>query len=615
MNTTASSAGSTMSTGSPTELRTQPAQSVCHMIVNRADTAGDQPAFMAPLNPGWRTITWKEMYNQSEELAAGLMSLGVEREQRVGIASLTSFEWVQATFAIWLSGGATTTIYAQTEPEEASFILNDSKTVLLFAQDDQQVAKYKSQRSELPGVKHIINMEGPGDGDWVLSMADLAQRGRDYLRAHPGSVRERALASTPDNLATLIYTSGTTGRPKGVELLHRNWAYEGAAMEALNILRPDDVQMLWLPLAHSFGSVLLASQLQIGFVTAVDGRVDKIVENLGSVRPTVMASVPRIFEKVHAKVTGDVEHEGGAKAKIANWAFKVGRHVAEERAAGRRPSAGLMAQYRVADKLVFSKIKARMGGRIRYFVSGAAALSTEVNWWFQAAGMTILEGYGLTETSAATTVNRPGRVGIGTVGQPVPGTMIKIADDGEILIKGPGVMRGYHNRPDLTAEVFTDGWFHTGDIGYVDNMGRVKITDRKKDLVKTSGGKYVAPSYIESRYKGITKLAMYMVVQAADRNFVTALIALDPDSLTAFAAQNGLSGDFSTLASSPAVLAQIDREVEQLNRGLNPWEQVKKYEVLNRALTIEAGEITPSLKIRRAEVGKNFGSLIDAMYT
>jgi long-chain acyl-CoA synthetase len=458
-------------------------------------------------------------------------------------------------------------------------------------------------------------MEGPGDGDWVLSMADLAKRGRDYLQSHPGAVRDKALATKPDNLATLIYTSGTTGRPKGVELLHRNWAYEGAAMEALHILRPDDVQLLWLPLAHSFGSVLLASQLQIGFVTAVDGRVDKIVENLSAVRPTIMASVPRIFEKVHAKVTGDVEHEGGAKAKIANWAFSVGRHVAEERAAGRRPNAGLMAQYRIADKLVFSKIKARMGGRIRYFVSGAAALSTEVNWWFQAAGMTILEGYGLTETSAATTVNRPGRVGIGTVGQPVPGTMVKIADDGEIMIKGPGTMRGYHNRPDLTAEVFTDGWFHTGDIGYVDNMGRVKITDRKKDLVKTSGGKYVAPSYIESRYKGITKIAMYMVVQAADRNYVTALIALDPDSLTAFAQQNGLSGDFSSLASLPAVAAQIEREVQQLNRGLNPWEQVKKYEILNRALTIEAGEITPSLKIRRAEISKNFGTLIDAMYT
>ena len=374
--------------------------------------------------------------------------------------------------------------------------------------------------------------------------------------------------------------------------------------------------MLWLPLAHSFGSVLLAAQLQIGFTTAVDGQVDRLVENLSYVQPTFMGAVPRIFEKIYAKVTSDVEHEGGAKSKIFNWAVGIGIKAAQaKRNEGIEPNKATKAQLAIANKLVFSKLQKRMGGKIRFFVSGAAALSTDVAWFFEAAGLTILEGYGLTETSAATTLNRPNTVGIGTVGEIFNGMEIKLDVDGEILIKGPGVMKGYHNLPEETAKSFTaDGWFRSGDIGEIDELGRVKVTDRKKDLVKTSNGKFVALSYIESKYKGITKIASNMVVQAINRPFVTALVAVDAEALKAFAEQRKLEGSYNSLLRDKTVTDQIAGEVEKLNRTLSPWEQIKEFRVLPTDLAIESGELTPSMKVKRDAVSKRYQSLIEEMY-
>jgi long-chain acyl-CoA synthetase len=438
------------------------------------------------------------------------------------------------------------------------------------------------------------------------------------LKEQPTVIDDRIATIQPDSLATLIYTSGTTGKPKGVQLLHSNWTYEAASVEALGILTIDDVQFLWLPLAHSFGKVLEAIMLQVGFVTAVDGRVPKIVENLGTVKPTFMAAVPRIFEKVHAKVTGDIEHEGGAKKKIFDWAFSVGMKAAAIREQGKTPGALLAAQLTVADKLVFTKIKERMGGRIRYFVSGSAALSQDINSWFRASGLAILEGYGLTETSAASTLNRPGNAGIGTVGEPFPGTEIHLAADGEILISGPGIMRGYHNLPEATVECFTeiDGrrWFKSGDIGQIDNRGRVSITDRKKDLVKTSGGKFIAPSAIESHFKSISKIASFIVIEAADRNFVSALVAIDIESGPAWAKQVGAPSNYDDLVKSEILLQHLRSDIQQLNSSLNKWETVKKFTILPNDLTVESGELTPSLKIKRKVVSDRYKDLIDAMY-
>ena len=431
----------------------------------------------------------------------------------------------------------------------------------------------------------------------------------------PTAVDDAVAAVGPEDLATLIYTSGTTGRPKGVRLVHDNWAYEGAAIDALEILHADDVQYLWLPLSHSFGKVLEAAQLRIGFATAIDGNLDRIVENLGVVKPTFMAGAPRIFEKVRSRVITTAHGEGGAKAKIFDWAFGVGEKASVLRQQGKEPSGLLGFQHGLADRLVFHKIRDRLGGRVRFFISGSAALSQDVAEWFHAAGMTVAEGYGLTETSAFTAVNLPDQVRFGTVGPPAPGTEARIADDGEILIKGPGVMRGYHNNPEQTAEVLTeDGWFLTGDIGELDR-GYLRITDRKKDLIKTSGGKYVAPQKVEVIFKAVSPYASQIVVHGDTRNYVTALITLDPDAIATWGEQNGMPGaSYEQLATSPAMRAVIAGQVDELNTRLERWETIKKFEILPRDLTIEDGDLTPSLKVKRKSVELKYMDVLNGMY-
>jgi long-chain acyl-CoA synthetase len=399
-----------------------------------------------------------------------------------------------------------------------------------------------------------------------------------------------------------------------VRLAHDCWTYEGAAIDALGILSIDDLQFLWLPLAHSFGKVLQVAQLAIGFSTAVDGRVDKIVDNLGVVKPTFMGAAPRIFEKAHGRIVTMMEEEGGIKEKLFHWAFGVGRKVSQLRQAGKEPSGVLAVQHKLADTLVLSKIRARFGGRQRFFVSGAAALNRDIAEWFHAAGILIVEGYGLTETSAASFVNLPGRFRFGTVGPVVPGTEVKIADDGEVLVRGPGVMRGYHNLPELTAEVLdADGWFHTGDIGELED-GLLRITDRKKDLFKTSGGKYVAPALIESSFKALCPYASNVLVYGNERNFVSALVTLDPDAIVAWAEQNELKGSYEEIVTSDAAREMVQGYFDQLNAKLNRWETIKRFAILDHDLTVENGGITPSLKLKRKAVEKKYTEVLDGFY-
>jgi long-chain acyl-CoA synthetase len=609
---TVSSSGSTVTTVEPA------ATSFGRLFLDRVVATPDTEAFRYPTGTGWAQLSWAATGDRVTRLAAGLLALGLQSEERVAIACSTRVEWVLADFAVMCAGGAVTTVYPSSLPEDVTYIVADSQSRFVVAEDESQVEKLRAHRDRLGAVEKVIVVDGPlaeADGDWVMTFAALEDLGRQYLAERATAVADAVAASQPDHLATLIYTSGTTGRPKGVQLTHANWVYEGAAVDALGILRPDDVQYLWLPLAHSFGKMLLAIQCQVGFASAVDGRVDRIVDNLGEVRPTFMAAVPRIFEKVYGRVVALAEEEGGARLKIFRWAFDVGTRVADARRAGREPGVALKAQHAVADRLVFSRIKARMGGRVRYFCSGSAALSPEVARWFEAAGLAILEGYGLTETSAATTLNLPGRVGFGTVGQPMPGTEVRIAADGEIMVRGGGVMRGYHNLPEQTTEVLPgDGWFATGDVGEVDDLGRVRITDRKKDLLKTSGGKYIAPQHIESEFKGICPIASQMVVTA--RNFAAALITLDADGVTQWAHAKGLAGagDPAALSRDPQVVAYVQQCVDELNGRLNRWESIKQFRILERDLSVDEGELTPSLKVKRAVVEQRYADVIESMY-
>ena len=399
-------------------------------------------------------------------------------------------------------------------------------------------------RSEIPGVRQVIALTGPGSDDgWVITTDQLAERGREWLAATPDLVDSRIDQLGPESLAVVIYTSGTTGRPKGVRLVHDSVVYEGAVIDAIGTFTRDDLQFLWLPLSHVFGKMLVATGLQIGFPTAVDGRVDRIVENMAVIKPTFMAGPPRIFEKAHGRIALMFAGETGVKKKLIDWALAVGGEMRDVRARGDEPSAGLRRKHVLATRLVLNKVQERFGGRVRFMISGSAPLNADVARWFGSVGLLVQEGYGLTETSSGTTVNAPdhGSYQYGSVGWPLPGTEVRIAEeDGEILVKGPGVMRGYHNNPEATAEVLTeDGWFHTGDIGRVDERGFLYVTDRKKDLFKTSGGKYVAPAEIEARFKGLCPFVSQFLVHGAGHNYATALVTLDPDAVAGWAADGG----------------------------------------------------------------------------
>jgi long-chain acyl-CoA synthetase len=595
------------------------APTVAHLFRDRVAASPNGEAFrFVGDGPGelWESVTWSQVSERAHRLAAGLVALGIGPEDRVAIASSTRYEWALTDLAVMCAGGATTTIYPTTIAPDVSYILSNSGSTVVFAEDDEQVAKLRDRRVDLPRVARVVTFNGTPDGDWVIGLDELEQMGVELLTTNPSVVEDRIDALRADQLATIIYTSGTTGRPKGVRLTHDSWTYVAAAVDATGLLHEDDLQYLWLPLAHVFGKMLLTLPLQIGFPTAVDGRVDKIVDNLAVVQPTFMGAAPRIFEKAYARITMMMAAEGGLKEKLFRWSVSVGREVAQMRARGEEPTGMTAKKLALADKLVLHKVRARFGGRIRFFISGSAALNTDVATWFSSIGLTILEGYGLTESSAASFVNRPATNEVGTVGWALPGTEARIAEDGEVLLRGPGVMQGYHDKPEDTAETKdADGWLHTGDIGRLDERGYLWITDRKKDFFKTSSGKYVAPSMIEASFKGICPYVSQFMVYGADHNFVTALVTLDPDAIGDWAANHGVSGSYRDIVTSKQAHDMVQVYVDTLNVNLNRWEQIKKFTILDHDLTIDAGDLTPSLKLRRKAVSTKYQDVLDAHYS
>ena len=592
------------------------APNVAVQFLDRVAASADHEAFRFPRGEAWESVTWRQTGDLVERLAAGLLALGLESEQRVGIASATRYEWILADLAVMCAAGATTTVYPSTNAEDTTYILSDAECRVVFAEDDDQIAKLTANKAELPHVVKVVTFDGRADGDWIIGLDDLAKLGDGYLADHPGVIEETARGIAPDQLATLIYTSGTTGRPKGVRLLHRAWVYEGTAIQVQDILHEDDLQFLWLPMAHSFGKVLLSAQLACGFATAIDGRVDRIVDNLGIVKPTFMGAAPRIFEKAYARIVTMQASEGGLKEKIFKRAFAVGIEVDRLKREGKSVPLLLALQKDVFDKLVFSKVRERFGGRVRFFISGSAALNAEIGEWFHAAGILILEGYGMTENAAGATVNHPSDYKMGTVGPALPGSEVKIGENDEVMLRGPHVMAGYHNLPEETAATLTeDGWLHTGDKGSLDADGFLTITGRIKDLFKTSGGKYVAPSALESKFKAICPYVSQFLVFGNERNFVSALITLDPDAMAGWAEENGMAGaSYTDIVQSDAAQKMVGEYVDQLNAKLNRWETVKKWKVLDHDLTIESGELTPSMKVKRNVVEENNKELIDGFY-
>ncbi|AGL15562.1 long-chain fatty acid--CoA ligase [Actinoplanes sp. N902-109] len=595
-----------------------PYRSIPDMLLRRVEATPDGKAFGGPNadDSGIDWLTWAQVGDRAKAIAAGLVELGVGVEDRVSIISNTRLEWVLADLGINLAGAATTTVYPTTEPEDAAYIVADSDSKVVVAENAKQAMKLAGSDN---AVTHVVLIEGMADAGAQppqLTLAELEERGQARLAGEPGLIERIAEGLTLDNLATLIYTSGTTGRPKGVQLTHACWVWEGVAQGGLGLFEPDDLQFLWLPLAHAFGKCLTCGVIHVGAPTYVDGRVDKLVELLPMVRPTLMCAAPRIFEKVYNKTVTTAMSGGGVKAKIFQWAVRTGKAKVALEQAGKPVPGGLKAKYAVAERLVFSKLQQRLGGKLRLLVSGAAPLSRDIAEFFAAANLPIMEGYGLTETSAAIYVNRLGRLKIGSVGEALGDLECRLDHDGEVLVKGTPVMRGYHNLPKETAEAFTeDGFLRTGDIGELDADGYLRITDRKKDLVKTSGGKYIAPSAIEGQFKAVCPYTSQVVVVGQSRNFVTMLVSLDEDAIASWAAGGPLAGKpYEEIVASPEAEKLVAGFVEELNGKLNRWETIKRFAILPRDLSIEQGELTPSMKIKRRSVEVNFAEQIDKMY-
>jgi long-chain acyl-CoA synthetase len=592
-------------------------RNVPELFLERVGKTPGAEAFRHPAPGGWRSLTWAETEARVRAVAGGLRALGLGAEQPVAILAATRIEWVLADYGILFAGGATTTIYPSSTADECAFILADSAAQIAFAENDEQVRKLAARRAGLPALRHVVTFDGqPTPDGWALTLADLEARGHAWDQAHPGAFEERAAEIPADALATVIYTSGTTGQPKGVELTHAAWVAQSRSIQDSGFLdHPDAFQFFWLPLAHSFGKMIGTAQLRIGFPTAIDGRIEKIVENLAATRPTFVCAVPRIFEKVHARILQGAHDGGPVKAAIFRWALGVGLEASRLERAGRRPGPLLQAQRALAERLVFEKVRAIFGGRLRFFVSGSAPLSKDIAGFFDALGVAICEGYGLTESSAATHANLPWARRLGTVGPAFPGIETRLAEDGEILMRGPWIMRGYRNLPAQSREALEGGWLHTGDVGFVDGQGYLTITDRKKDLIKTSGGKYVAPSELESRLKALCPWISQALVHGDRRNYVSALVTLDPEAIRRWAAENGLAAiGLAELTREPRVKALLQRDLDRLNAGLPRFATVKKFTILPREFSEAEGEVTPSQKLKRKVIEARYRAQLDAMY-
>ncbi len=588
--------------------------------------SGDAMIHRDPASGEWVTLSWREAEERVRALANGLLSLGLKPEERCVLLSETRVEWILADLAILCAGGATTTLFPSSTAEECAFVAADCEPVVLFCDTPEQVEKLQSVRDRLPSVRQVVLLTEarPSDDGWVQPLSWLAEQGRGHAEAHPDAYAEAHGAIDPDSLATLMYTSGTTGEPKGVMLTHRSWVYEAAAIDALGLVSPADLQYLFLPLAHVFAKVLEVIFIRLGVPTVVDGDPKRLLQNLRETQPTWMAAVPRTFERAYAGIQQRSRGSKALQARVFDWAMEVGREVSRLRQEGREPAGLLKLRHTMADRLVLAKIRDLFGGRLRFFISGGAPLSPDLAESFHAFDLLILEGYGLTETSAATTFNTPEDFVFGTVGRPLPGTRLRIAEDGEILVAGPGVMRGYHNRPEADEQTFvTDEddvrWLRTGDIGALLPTGHLRITGRKKEMIVTASGKNIAPARFQRLLVARCPYAAQVLVHGDRRPYLVALVTLDPETVGAWARSHDLEepGDFEdpgALAALPEVRALVQACVDEVNETLPSHEMVRKIAVLPETWTVEDGSLTPTLKIKRRVVEERYAGILDAFY-
>jgi long-chain acyl-CoA synthetase len=581
------------------------------IILTNAAEAPHKVAFSRRAGDAWQDVTWRDFLTQVTALAKGLTAQGIQPGDRVGLMSKTRYEWTLIDFAIWFAGGVTVPIYETSSAEQVQWILSDSGAVAAFVETPQHEALLSEFRDELPKL----------DQSWTIERQAV-----DTLTAAGSAVsddvlEERRTVAAPGDLATIIYTSGTTGRPKGCELTHGNFLFElgnvvssaDSSATLADVFKDDDAAtLLFLPLAHVFARVVQVGVIMARGRMGHSGDVTHLLDDLGSFQPTFILAVPRVFEKVYNSSSQKADAAG--KGKIFHAAAETAIAFSESLDQG-RTGVGLRAKHLLFDRLVYGKLRAALGGKVKWAISGGAPLGERLGHFYRGLGLVVLEGYGLTETTAASTVNTPGHIKIGTVGRPLPGVAVRIAEDGEVLIKGPHVFQGYYGNPVATREVMSGGWFHSGDVGELDADGFLRITGRKKEIIVTAGGKNVAPAVLEDRLRAHRLVSQCMVVGDA-QPYIACLVTLDAEALPAWLAQHGKpSLSPAEAAEDPDVLAEIQRAVDDANRAVSRAEAIKRFRVLGVDFTEDNGALTPSMKLKRAVVMKEYAGEVDALYS
>ena len=577
----------------------------------------DRPMLMQKVEGVYTGISYSEYRRNVEQFAMGLASLGVKQGDRISIVSENRPEWIVADMAMVSLGAINVPIYPTLTPKQIEFIYNDAGVKIAIVSNSFQLNKVVKITQDVPTLEKVIVMSDKGVAlsDGVIAFRKVYQLGEEFEKTHRDYFGSLAKPK-PEDLLTLIYTSGTTGNPKGVMLTHRNLVSNIVASADVIPIGEADVLLSFLPLCHSFERMAgYYTAMACGATVAYAESVETVRDNLIEVRPTIVTTVPRLFERIYNRMMKQVDSAPPVRQKIFRWAVEVGRRYALARKSGSIPAA-LQLQHRVASKLVYSKLKERTGGRIKFFVSGGAALPRMLGEFFEAVGIQIIEGYGLTETSPVLSANRLDDYEFGTVGKPIPGVEIKIAEDGEILAKGPNIMIGYYNNTKATEEAISkDGWFHTGDIGMFNKAGHLVITDRKKHLFVSSGGKNIAPQPIENLFLSSSKYIDQFVLVGDGRMFLTALIVPEFEILKEFANRNGImTSDEISLVRHDDVKEMYRKEIEKIQKDLPTYEKVRRFELLSQALTVEGGEITPTMKVKRKVVEEKFAPLIEKMY-
>jgi long-chain acyl-CoA synthetase len=570
------------------------------------DQKRSQPAYLTQAGESWDEISWPNAAERVEQYANGLLARGVGQGEAFSLLARTRPEWALFDFALAHVGAVGVGIYANSSPRDAHYVLEHSESIGVLCEDEEQRAKVEAGRGELPRLREVLTF---------ADLPALAAEGAAYAAANPRALDERVARIGEEDIFTLIYTSGTTGPPKACMIRHRNYFEMVHVVDRLPMyVQPGDVMLLYLPLAHNFGRLMHLCGPYVGYTTAFLPDPLGVADAMRQVRPTVLPSVPRVYEKVHTAVLAAFDDTTGPRRKLIKWALRVGRRAGDLRARGEPLPRGLAAKHAIADRLVFAKVRERLGGRLRTPISGGAPLVKEIAEFFDAIGITIYEGYGLTECTTAATTNTHERVRFGTVGPALPGFELKLADDGELMIRSETVFAGYYKDPEATAEVLEqDGWLHSGDIAEIDADGYVTITDRKKDIIVTAGGKNIAPQNLENDLKASKYVSQALVI-GDRRPYPAALITLDPVEIGKWASARGLDGDVAALVVEPAVRELVQGIVDDVNHERSRFEQLKRFAILERDFTMEDGEVTPTLKLKRRVVEQHFAGEIEELY-